>query len=106
MGFISFVKKFFGTKENVTEENPQLEEVKSIVINPTSEFALPLEGSLTIEASNASLTIEASNAIGSQITDSVTVTKENRKKEVTKKRNYKPRKKVTKKPANKKRVTK
>lgn len=97
MGFVSFVKKFFGTKENVTEENPQLEEVKSIVINPTSEFALPLEGSLTIEASSA---------IGSQITDSVTVTKENLKKEVTKKRNYKPRKKVTKKPANKKRVTK
>lgn len=99
MGFISFVKKFFGAKENVTEIKPQLEEVKPTILNPTEEPK--------ILPSNETLYIQHSYAVSNQITDSVTVTKEDSKKEVTKKRKYyKPRNKVTKKPANKKRVTK
>lgn len=92
MGFVSFIKKLFGTKEIATEIDTKIEEIKPIILNPTSEFTPPLEETLKVEESNT---------INTQITDSVTVTND-----INKKRNYKPRKKVTKKPANKKRVTK
>jgi hypothetical protein len=99
MGFISFVKKFFGAKEIVTEIKPQLEEVKPTILNPTEEPK--------ILPSHETLYIQHSDTVNNQITDSVTVTKDNPKKEVTKKRKYyKPKKKVTTKPANKKRATK
>lgn len=92
MGFVSFIKKLFGTKEIATEIDTKIEEIKPIILNPTSELIVPLEETLKIEESST---------INTQITDSVTVTND-----IDKKRNYKPRKKVTKKPANKKRVTK
>lgn len=107
MGFVSFVKKLFGSKTEVTETTPLVEEVQ------------PQESSISTPEITQETTgvLASSPEITTQITDSVTSTTlapvedvvevvKSNKKVVIKKRSYKPKANVTKKsvPSNRKSV--
>lgn len=109
MGFVSFVKKLFGAKTEVSETSQLGQEFQPVVINPTTEVVETLPPPVEEIVVSESL-------VESQITDAVTTptptediveTVKSNKKVVIKKRTYKPKTEVTKKsiPSNRKRVS-